>query len=293
MARLAHLGRDRHSARSTRRHPSRMRSSCRFSSLKERSPDDAEHDRKRDADRARQAPGERIAQRRGAAAGDRRDAERRDPALGQCGEDRRAEHHGSRPRGGRPGGRRDRRQPAAPQDDPRHRRRHARAPRLQPGDRPRPAGRRAHRARHRGRLAERADAALPDGEARHRVPRAGRLRVAAALSDGARRRDLPGHAALQAVGRQPAGRAHSAAAHRHRLLPDRRGVRRAQDDLRQGRGRAVHRRSEEGQGRDAHPAHQRAGPARARPRRSGGRTRGARPDAARAPHRARSSSSTG
>ena len=33
-----------------------------------------EHDRKRDADRARQAPGERIAQRRGAAARDRGDA---------------------------------------------------------------------------------------------------------------------------------------------------------------------------------------------------------------------------
>ena len=44
----------------------------------------------------------------------------------------------------------------------------------------------------------------------------------------------------------PERRPHSAAAHRHRLLPDRRGVRRAQDDLRQGRGRAVHRRSEEG-----------------------------------------------
>ena len=37
-------------------------------------------------------------------------------------------------------------------------------------------------------------------QARHRVPRAGRLRVAAALPDGARRGDLPGHAALQAVG---------------------------------------------------------------------------------------------
>ena len=70
--------------------------------------------------------------------------------------------------------------------------------------------------------------------------------VAAALPDGARRGDLPGHAALQAVGGQSRRRAHSAAAHRHRLLPDRRGVRRAQDDLRQGRGRAVHRRSEEG-----------------------------------------------
>ena len=44
----------------------------------------------------------------------------------------------------------------------------------------------------------------------------------------------------------PERRPHPAAAHRHRLLPDRRGVRRAQDDLRQGRGRAVHRRSEEG-----------------------------------------------
>ena len=91
----------------------------------------------------------------------------------------------------------------------------------------------------------------------------------------------------------PRGRAHSAAAHRHRLLPDRRGVRRAQDDLRQGRGRPVHRRSEEGQERHAHPAHQRAGAARARPRRPGGRTRGARTDAARAQHLARSSSSTG
>ncbi len=45
-----------------------------------------------------------------------------------------------------------------------------------------------------------------------------------------------------------------------------------------------HRRSEEGSRRDAHPAHQRAGTACARPRRSGGRARGARPDAQRAPH---------
>ncbi len=62
------------------------------------------------------------------------------------------------------------------------------------------AGRRAHCARHGGRLAERADAALPAGAVRHPVPRAGRLRTAAALPDGARRGDLPGHAALQAVG---------------------------------------------------------------------------------------------
>ena len=44
----------------------------------------------------------------------------------------------------------------------------------------------------------------------------------------------------------PERRPHPAAAHRHRLLPDRRGVRRPQDDLRQGRGRALHRRPEEG-----------------------------------------------
>ena len=52
---------------------------------------------------------------------------------------------------------------------------------------------------------------------------------------------------------------HSAAAHRYRLLPDRRGVRCPEDDLRQGRGRALHRRSEEGSERHAHSAHQRAG----------------------------------
>ena len=54
------------------------------------------------------------------------------------------------------------------------------------------------------------------------------FRVAAALPDGARRGDLPGHAALQAVGTEPRGRPHPAAAHRHRLLSHRRGVRRAQ-----------------------------------------------------------------
>ena len=55
----------------------------------------------------------------------------------------------------------------------------------------------------------------------------------------------------------------------------------------------LHRRSEKGPGRDAYPAHQRAGPARARPRRSGGGTRGPRVDAATRATSRRSSSSTG
>ena len=39
---------------------------------------------------------------------------------------------------------------------------------------------------------------------------------------------------------EPRSRSHSAAANRHRMLPDRRSVRRQEDDLREGRGRAVH-----------------------------------------------------
>ena len=196
--------------------------------------------------------------------------------MGQRGQDRRPEHHGPRPRRGPSGGRRDRRQPRAPQDDPRHRRRHPRAPRLQPGDRSRPADRRAHRARHRRGMAERTAAAVPAGAARHRVHRARRVRLPAPLPDGAGRRDLPRHAAVQAVGAQSERRPHPARAHRHRLLPDRRGLWRPQDDLRQGRGRPLHRRSQEGPGRDAHPAHQRAGTAGCRSRRPHRRARGTR-----------------
>ena len=55
----------------------------------------------------------------------------------------------------------------------------------------------------------------------------------------------------------------------------------------------LHRRSEEGQARDAHPAHQRAGTAGARSQRSRGRARGAGAHAAARATSARSSSSTG
>ena len=51
----------------------------------------------------------------------------------------------------------------------------------------------------------------------------------------------------------PERRPHSPAANRHRLFPDRRGVRRAQDDLRQGRRRPLHCRPEEGPQREHIP----------------------------------------
>src|SRR5271169_5362472 len=115
-------------------------------------------------------------------------------------------------------------------------------------------------------MAERADAAIFAGETRYRLSRTGRLPVAAALSDGTWRRDLPRHAALQIVGGKSRDRAHPAATHRHRLLPDRRGVRRTEDDLRQRRGRPLYRRSKEGPDGPPYPSYQRPGTAGPRPR---------------------------
>ena len=236
---------------------------------------------------------ERIAQRRGDSAGNRGDAQLRNSAVGKCGEDRRPEHHGSRPQRGRPGGRRDRRQP----------RRHKMILGTGAGT----------RARHVYSLA--IDLGLPVGVltvlgtavawqnaqmlqyllAQHGIaflePEGFAslphylMERGAVICQG-----MPPYKLWEA---NPERRAHSAAAHRHRLLPDRRGVRRPQDDLRQGRGRALHRRPEEGPARDAYPAHQRAGTAGARSQRSGGRARGARADAATRATSARSSSSTG
>ena len=143
-----------------------------------------------------------ILERRHHTSRDRGDAELRHPALGQRGEDRWPEHHGPRPQRGLAPGRRDRRQPRSSQDDPGHWRRHPRPSRLQPCDRSRTASRRAHRAGHGRRLAECADAAIPAGPTRDRVRRAGRFRVSAALPHGAGRGDLPGHAAVQAMGGQ-------------------------------------------------------------------------------------------
>ena len=75
---------------------------------------------------------------------------------------------------------------------------------------------------------------------RHPVRRAGGLQHPPPLPDGAGRGRLPGHAAVQALGAEPRRRPDPPATHRHRLLPDRRGLRRAEDDLRQGRGRPLH-----------------------------------------------------
>ena len=66
--------------------------------------------------------------------------------------------------------------------------------------------------------------------------------------------DLLRHAALHLLAAEPGRRPHPAAPHRHRRLSRQRGLRRALDDLRQGRGRALHRRSQEGPPAQVHPA---------------------------------------
>ena len=61
--------------------------------------------------------------------------------------------------------------------------------------------------------------------------------------------DLLRHAALHLLAAEPGRRPHPAAPHRHRRLPGQRGLRRPLDDLRQGRGRPLHRRPQEGPAR--------------------------------------------
>ena len=213
----------------------------------------------------------RLADRRGAAGRDGGPPGPPDPAGRQRDQDRRPELHRPRPRRRLPADRRDRREPGAPQDDHRHRRRHARPPRLQRRSRPRHADRRAQRPRHLRQHAERPHAPLPAGQARHPLHRAGAVRPAPALPGRAAGGDLLRHAALHLLAAEPRRRPHPAAPHRHRRLSRQRGLRRALDDLRQGRGRALHRRPEEGPQREVHPAdHGRgagsAGPGRRRRR---------------------------
>ena len=68
----------------------------------------------------------------------------------------------------------------------------------------------------------------------HCLSRTRRLRLSASLSHGARRGHLPGHATIQALGIQPKLGTDSATPYGYWLFPDRRGVRRKEDDFRQG-----------------------------------------------------------
>ncbi len=58
-------------------------------------------------------------------------------------------------------------------------------------------------------------------------------------------RDLLRHAALHLLAAEPRRGADPTEPHRYRRLPGERGLRRPLDDLRQGRGRSLHRRSQE------------------------------------------------
>ena len=126
-----------------------------------------------------------------------------------------------------------------------------------------------------------ADPRLPPGASRRTGRRRLGLRRVPAVPRGVRRGDLPRHAAVRHVAARAGGGRHPAVPDRRRLLARGRGLRLSQHDLRQGRGRALHRQPEDRPGRDADRVDHRRRADRARPARPRRRAAAARADAQR------------